>query len=139
MQVLYLVKIPPIYSQRFQVSIKNEKRALLRWFSLSYKYKGNSRSSPTARQKRLLEAEIAMLRGANVPLKDYMVPIPQNFMHNNLSKLMRIRQCQQDLYIHTISTSSTDSTRENSTKNEKPHLLLVHGWGGGVGIWLVSA
>ncbi|KAI9205793.1 Alpha/Beta hydrolase protein [Polychytrium aggregatum] len=80
--------------------------------------------SITERQKALETAETRMLRAIKTPLRKHFVAIPKSRVYGNES-------IPGAYYINTIST-----TGDPQEQAHKPHLLLVHGWGGGLGIWI---
>ncbi|KAI8813069.1 Alpha/Beta hydrolase protein [Cladochytrium replicatum] len=94
----------------------------------------------TERGRKLMEAERRMLRAAEdagLSLQSTMVPISPP----NDAELEDSCKSNNGLFINTLSVKPTAGNETGAGANvqtsiDKPNLVLVHGWGGGIGIFV---
>ncbi|KAL7753929.1 hypothetical protein RI367_000861 [Sorochytrium milnesiophthora] len=157
-QILYMIGWKPAPSQpkpleRGSGKVNIPTRAGVARFAWT-----RAHSTYESHRQQLLQAERKLLRSVQCELSSRMVPIPVDFVKNksppfamasasapssSTSPMWPIARCAKstvavprqpiegrDYYeINTVSTVT-------AANDQKPHLVLVHGWGGGLGIWM---
>ncbi|CAO3696282.1 unnamed protein product [Umbelopsis ramanniana] len=89
------------------------------WRNLSGRGHGAPQKLASKKRQSLAIAEKAMFRCVQQPLKSQMTEIQPTWS----------RKSSKPCYISSVSTNS-------DTTEKKPDLVLVHGYGGGKGIWI---